>query len=80
MSALQCSSKHDPSQPLVVVLKLDAGFENAGVLWSTAPGSSAALLVEGVNAKGIQKTTLTGDEMLCKLVWLVSALCVVQHV
>lgn len=57
--SLPCPAKHDPTLPLVVALKLDSGFEQAGVTWSVQAGTSTTL-VEGQNAKGLRKTTLTG--------------------
>lgn len=56
---LPCPAKHNPTQDLVVTLKLDADFKDASVLWMVG-GDMQQALQDGANAKGVRKSTLTG--------------------
>lgn len=44
----------------MVTLKLDTDFKDATVVWVIG-GDNKQLLLDGVNAKGVRKNTLTGE-------------------
>eukprot|EP00878_Enallax_costatus_P020011 GHUV01021138.1.p1 GENE.GHUV01021138.1~~GHUV01021138.1.p1 ORF type:complete len:881 (+),score=267.61 GHUV01021138.1:104-2644(+) len=51
-----CLAKHNPTQDLLAILRLDPDFRSASVQWVNAGGQQ---LQEGVNAQGTPSTTLT---------------------
>lgn len=73
-SALPCPAKHNPTQDLVVLLEPDAGFEEAGVVWSLPAGSGTSLQ-EGINAVGLRRTTLRGARLASRGACRVHAAC-----